>query len=93
MQGQGKGWPPHSSCYFGLFFSWQGVHLFSRRMSLRSHQTGDVSDMRRAFPLYFGARGETNKRGNGPVFLTRALARTNAPARTEAFNISYQSAK
>ncbi len=58
-------------------------------MSLRPHQTGDISDARHALPL----QRQANERGNGPVLVARALARTNAPARAVAFIISYQSAK
>ncbi len=62
-------------------------------MSLRPHQTGDVSDARHALPLHFSARRETNERGNGTVLVARALARTNAPRLAVAFIISYQAAK
>ncbi len=31
---------------------------------------------------------QSNERGNGPVLIARALARTNAPARAVAFIIS-----
>ncbi len=62
-------------------------------MSLRPHQTGDVSDAHHALPLHFSVRRKTNERGNGPVLVARALARTNAPTSAVAFIISYQSAK
>ncbi len=43
--------------------------------------------------FHFSSRRETNERGNDPVLVARALARTNAQARAVAFIISYQSAK
>ncbi len=62
-------------------------------MSLRPHQTGDVSgDARHTLRLYFSARCESNERGNGRLtekeeLVACALARTNAPARATAFII------
>ncbi len=66
-------------------------NVFSCSKSLRPHQTEDVSDVRHVLPFHVSARCETNKRGNGPVLISLAHARTNAPAGAVAF-INYEHA-
>ncbi len=82
------GHPTHNYC-FRHFFSWQDVNLFSRRTSLRAHQTGDVSDACFNFTL-----NESNERGNCTVLAACALQYMHKVAGVRiACIISYQIAK
>ncbi len=46
-----------------------------------------INNKKLLLPLHVSTRRETNERGNGPLLVARALARTNAPARAVAIII------